>query len=73
MILIPGSLCVVKWKSSAASHLSHTFGVRRWGGQESVTEVLNNREKLSEKGVEVRLSDLDVMDSGFWFTDDNGI
>lgn len=49
------------------------FGVSRWGSQESVTEMLNNQEKLSEKGIEVRLSYLNVMDPGFWFTDDDNI
>lgn len=73
MIFIFGSFCVVKWKLLVVSYFSYIFGVRRWGGQESVIEVFNNREKFLEKGVEVRLLDLDVMDLGFWFIDDNGI
>lgn len=30
-----------------------------------MTEMLNHQETLSEKGTEVTLSDLDVMDPGF--------
>lgn len=62
MILTPGVPCIVKFKSSATSYLSLTTGVSRW---ESVTAMLNNQEKLPDKGIEVTLSDLDVMDPGF--------
>lgn len=65
LILIPRVPCVAKWKSSAISYFSHTFGVSRWGRQEGGTEMLNDQEKLSEKGIEVTLSNLYVMDPGF--------